>query len=114
MMYWAICPVESTRSSSSTAIPQVTPGERYRVTAWARGLHAAGRTVVNISWFNRQGVFVSGADSARLPAGDSRWSELEVSAVAPRAAAFAEIWLKSAHNPGTVWFDDVTWTRPVP
>ncbi|MGI8448404.1 MAG: hypothetical protein ACR2MP_14725 [Streptosporangiaceae bacterium] len=92
--------------------PQATPGDRYRVTAWARGLHATGRTVVNISWFNRGGVFVSGADSAALPRGDTGWTELEASAVAPRGAAFAEIWLKSAHNSGTVWFDDVTWIRP--
>jgi hypothetical protein len=91
--------------------PQAIPADRYRVTAWVRGRHATGRTVVNISWFSGTGVFLSGADSASLAGGDTPWTELEADAAAPRGAAFAEIWLKSAHNSGTVWFDDVTWTR---
>jgi hypothetical protein len=91
---------------------QAAPGHRYRVTAWVRGLQATGTTVVNITWFSNRGVFLSGADSARLPGGDAQWTELEASSVAPRGAAFAEIWLKSAGDSGTVWFDDVTWTRP--
>ncbi|MGH3166033.1 MAG: hypothetical protein ACRDN0_09085 [Trebonia sp.] len=89
--------------------PEIVPGDRYRVTAWARGQRATGTTVVNISWFNRQGVFMSGIDSARLGAGDTGWTELEATGVAPPGAAFAEIWLKSARNSGTAWFDDVTW-----
>ena len=35
----------------------------------------------------------------------------EAPGTAPPGSAFAEIWLKSADNSGTVWFDDVTWTR---
>lgn len=91
--------------------PQVMPGDRYRVTAWVRGQAATGRNVVNISWLNDNGVFLSGTDSASLPAGDTPWTELTVTAVAPPGAAAAQIWLKSAHDAGTVWFDDVTWTR---
>jgi hypothetical protein len=92
--------------------PQAVSGERYRVTAWVRGRQATGRTVVSITWFSRNGVFLSSADSARLRSGNSTWTELAAASVAPHAAAFAEIWLKSADNSGTVWFDDVTWTRP--
>jgi hypothetical protein len=91
--------------------PRVTPGVRYRVTAWVRGHDATGRTVVNISWLNANGVFLGGTDSAGLPAGGTPWTELAVTAVAPPGAAAAQIWLKSAHDAGTVWFDDVTWTR---
>jgi hypothetical protein len=91
--------------------PQVTPGDRYRVTAWVRGHNATGRSVVNITWLNANGVYLSGTDSASLPAGDTPWNELAVTAVAPPGAAAAQIWLKSAHDAGTVWFDDVTWTR---
>jgi hypothetical protein len=91
--------------------PQVTPGDRYRVTAWVRGLNATGTNVVNITWLNQNGVFLSGTDSASLPAGDTGWTELAATAVAPPGAAAAEIWLKSAHNSGTAWFDDVTWTE---
>jgi hypothetical protein len=91
--------------------PQITPGCRYRVTAWARGSGATGTTVVNLSWFDDQGVFMSGSDSAGLGPGDTGWTELEAVGTAPPGAAFAQIWLKSAHNSGTVWFDDVTWTR---
>ena len=91
--------------------PQVTPGCRYRATAWVRGSEATGTTVVNVSWFDGQGVFMSGSDSPALGPGDTDWTELEATGTAPPGAAFAEIWLKSAHNSGTVWFDDVTWTR---
>jgi hypothetical protein len=93
------------------AAPQVVPGGQYRVTAWVRGREATGTTVVNVSWFNGQGVFMNGRDSASLPAGDTNWTELQATATAPPGAAFAEIWLKSADDSGTVWFDDVTWTR---
>ncbi len=88
--------------------PQVTPGARYRVTAWVHGQNATGKNVVNITWLDDNGVYLSGTDSASLPAGDTPWTRLAVTAVAPPGAAAAEIWLKSAHDQGTVWFDDVT------
>lgn len=91
--------------------PRVVPGDRYRVRAWVRGSGATGTTVVNVSWFDSRGVYMSGADSASLGPGDTDWTELEAMGTAPPGAAFAEIWLKSAHDAGTVWFDDVTWTR---
>jgi hypothetical protein len=91
--------------------PQIVPGSQYRVTAWVRGRDATGTTVVNVSWFDSRGVFVGGADSAGLGSGDTDWTELDATGTAPPGAAFAEIWLKSAHNCGTVWFDDVTWSR---
>jgi hypothetical protein len=89
--------------------PQVTTGHWYNVTAWVRGLKTTGETVVNISWFNDVGTYVSGVNSASLSTGDPNWTELRAAGPAPPGAAFAEIWLKSAHNSGTVWFDDVTW-----
>jgi len=91
--------------------PQIVPGSQYRVTAWVRGHQATGATVVNVSWFDATGVFISGTDSPSLGSGDTDWTELEATGVAPPGAAFAEIWLKSARNSGTVWFDDVTWAR---
>ena len=87
------------------------PGAQYGVTAWVRGQEATGTTVVNVSWYNNQGVYMSGSDSAALNPGDTDWTELEATGTAPPGAAFAEIWLKSADNSGTAWFDDVTWTR---
>jgi hypothetical protein len=68
-------------------------------------------TVVNVTWFDHKGVFLSGVDSAQLPNGDIQWTKLEAIGVAPVGAAFAEIWLKSAHNSGAVWFDDIIWER---
>ncbi|HZU58788.1 MAG TPA: hypothetical protein VFA06_23110 [Actinocrinis sp.] len=91
--------------------PQIVPGGQYRVTAWVRGNRATGTTMVNVSWFDGRGVFISGTDSPTLSSGDTDWTELEATGVAPLGAAFAEIWLKSARNSGTVWFDDVTWAR---
>jgi hypothetical protein len=89
--------------------PQVTTGRWYRVTAWVRGRAATGTSVVDISWFNDTGVYISSVNSASLPTGNTNWTELQVTGAAPSRAAFAEIWLKSAHDTGTVWFDDLTW-----
>ena len=89
--------------------PRIVPGDQYRVTAWVRGAAATGTTVVNVSWFDDHGVFMGG--SAGLGPGDPDWTELEATGTAPPGAAFAEIWLKSAHDSGSVWFDDVTWSR---
>lgn len=91
--------------------PQIVPGAEYRVTAWVRGAAATGTTVVNVSWFDHQGVFMGGSDSPDLGPGDTDWTELAATGTAPPGAAFAEIWLKSAHDSGTVWFDDVAWSR---
>lgn len=90
--------------------PQIVPGCRYRVTAWVKGHAASGKNMVDVSWFDDRGVFMTGTDSTSLPPGDTGWTELQATATAPPGAAFAEIWLKSAGDPGTVWFDDVTWT----
>jgi hypothetical protein len=91
--------------------PQIVAGCQYRVTARVRGQAATGTTVVNVSWYSAQGVFMSGSDSAALGPGDTDWTELEATGTAPTGAAFAEIWLKSADDSGTVWFDDVAWAR---
>ncbi|HEU5354909.1 MAG TPA: hypothetical protein VFU65_10630 [Actinocrinis sp.] len=91
--------------------PQISPGSQYRVTAWVRGHRATGTTVVNVSWFDSQGVYLSGSDSTALKPGDPDWTQLQATGTAPPGAAFAQLWLKSAQNSGTVWFDDVTWTR---
>jgi hypothetical protein len=90
--------------------PRIVPGRRYRVTAWVRGRGTTGTTVVNVSWFDGLGSYMSGTDSASLGSGDTDWTELEATGTAPPGAAFAEIWLKSADNSGVAWFDDVTWT----
>jgi hypothetical protein len=92
--------------------PEVEQGSRYAVTGWARGTRATGKTLINITWFDQKGIFLSGVDSAPLPIGDAQWTKLDTVGVAPPKAAFAEIWLKSAHNSGTVWFDDIIWKRP--
>ena len=91
--------------------PQIVTGCQYRVTAWVRGRAATGTTVVDVSWYDAEGDFISGTDSTGLGPGDTDWTELQATGTAPPAAAFAEIWLKSAENSGTVWFDDVTFTR---
>jgi hypothetical protein len=96
---------------TAPVLPRVVPGCAYRVTAWVRGSRATGTTVVNVSWFDNRGVFLSGTDSAALGPGDTGWTRLQAIGTAPPAAAFAEVWLKSAHDSGTVWFDDVAWTR---
>lgn len=47
----------------------------------------------------------------RLVPGDAWARGQRATGTAPQGAAFAEICLKSAHDSGTVWFDDVEWAQ---
>ena len=61
----------------------IVPGGQYLATAWVRGQDATGTTVVNVSWYNDQGAYMSGSDSATLNPGDTDWTELEATGDGP-------------------------------
>ena len=85
-----------------------SPGGSFTATAWAKGAAATGFNRVAIAWFSASNTYLGQAESPGLPAGTTGWSQLGVTARAPAGAAYAEVHLKSSHNRGAVWFDDVT------
>jgi hypothetical protein len=107
----------SNTGGSSTAVPAYEtspiivpthPGQTFQATAWAMGSAATGSNLIAISWFDANRVYLGQAESAHLPSGTTPWEQLTVTSAAPPGAAYEEVHLKSAHNTGTVWFDDVT------
>ena len=85
----------------------LVPGQPVSASVWARGSAATGTTTLSISYFDAAGVYVGQDSSAPLPDGDSGWTLLRAAGVAPAGAAYVRLYLKSGHNSGSVWFDDV-------
>ena len=87
----------------------IEPGRNFRATVWARGRNVTGSARLALDWFDASGKqLISESPSANVQKGDSDWTQLTVSAIAPSNAVFVEIDLGSYNNRGTVWFDDVT------
>jgi hypothetical protein len=86
----------------------VVPRRSYAATAWVRGLNATGATDVTLAWFDASGAYLGQSESAVLPTGTTDWTLLSAKGVAPTGAAYVQIHLRSGHNRGTAWFDDVT------
>ena len=91
----------------TSPVTPVQAGHKWRAEAFARGTDATGTTEITLSWFDGDGKWIGQHSSNRLPAGDTTWTKLAVSATAPAGAAGVQLHLKSGDNKGTVWFDDV-------
>jgi len=91
-------------------ITTVTAGTTYTATAWARGADAAGLSRVVLVWSDLAGRYVGSTPSRPLPQGNSGWTQLSVSAQPPGGAQSVEIDLQVCEDPGTTWFDDVSFT----
>jgi hypothetical protein len=89
-------------------VTPIQPGEPYVATVWAKGTQATGVSRLSLAWFDAGGRYLSSSSSTSLPTGTTSWTQLQVTDQAPANAAYVEIHLQSAHNSGTVWFDDVT------
>jgi len=89
----------------------VQPSARFSASVYASGDASTGTNVIQIAWFNAAGQYISNSSSAPLPAGSTSWRELSVTSVAPLHASFAQIYLASADNTGTVAFSNVSWSR---
>jgi hypothetical protein len=89
-------------------IQYIVPGRSYTLSAWVKGLDAGGTTDLSIAWFDAGGRYLFQVRSAPLAIGTTSWVRLTVHSIAPKKAAYVELHLRSAHNRGAVWFDDVT------
>ncbi|MCC9308196.1 glycoside hydrolase family 5 protein [Kitasatospora sp. RB6PN24] len=101
------------RSPSYLVEPVEQPtaaGQRVRLTAWARGVRATGRSTIAVTWFDRNGTYLGEDESPPLPAGSSGWRRLSVDSTAPACAAAAVLALKSRGNTGQARFTEVTFS----
>jgi len=91
-------------------IAAIVPNVTYTAGAWVRGQATRGESRVVLVWSNLEGHYIASSDSTSLPSGTFNWRELTVSAKPPPGAAAVEIDLQVCENPGTTWFDDVTFS----
>ena len=83
----------------------------YTLTGKVKTLGNNGEVYISIAWEDKDGAFISTADSPMLPEGDNDWSTLTVSALPPDGAVKLSAWCISNHNAGQTWFDDLELTR---
>jgi len=83
-------------------------GSRYTGSAWVRASANDGTVLVEIVWRNGFGRGLGISLSPALPSGDTGWTLLTASGVAPAGTAYAELLLESRSNHGTAWFDDAS------
>ena len=91
----------------------ITPGERYRASAWVRTYKATGETRVVVEFASRAAQRVSQVGSAAVD-GTHEWRQLLVEATAPPGAERLRVIVRSRQNEGAVWFDDVELARVDP
>ncbi|SNS42074.1 Cellulase (glycosyl hydrolase family 5) [Granulicella rosea] len=103
----------STTSSSGNPSFQIdpltviVPGTSYTASVYVMGLNATGTTEICLSWFNTSGTYTGGSCGGSL-SGTTGWKQISVTATAPAGTIYTVIYLTSASNTGTAWFDDVT------
>jgi hypothetical protein len=91
-------------------IAAIRPGITYKAGAWIRGRATTGISRLVLVWSNAKGQYVASSNSASLPNGSTGWTHLSVAARPPEGASAVEINLQVCENPGTTWFDDVSFT----
>jgi hypothetical protein len=85
-------------------------GHSYSLSGWVRGSAATGSTVVAIGFFDSHGSWLGQAVSAQMAHGDSGWTQLTASGVAPAGTVFRVLYLESTNNSGSAWFDDISFS----
>jgi hypothetical protein len=91
----------------------VRPGDTWTVSASVH-LNHTGKIRVSIAWYDARGAWLGTASSTTNPTTAIAWNTLTVQAKVPAGAVQAEAMLMDALNPGSVWFDDVTYQRTSP
>ena len=88
-------------------VADVDAGATRTASVYVKGLDATGTTQICVAWFGSDFSYLGNACDGAV-SGTTSWSQISVSATAPAGVAFVEIFLTSADNTGTVWFDDVS------
>ena len=94
---------------TSPTAAHIVAGQTYTASVWAKGQASTGTNQIALAFFSVTGAYLGTTVSSAMASGTTTWTQLTVSAVAPAGATTVQIHCKSAHNSGTVWFDDVTY-----
>jgi len=91
----------------------VTPGQRYRATAWVKTVQATGQTTLALEAATRSAETVAMHRSDPI-SGDQDWTQLSVETTVPPRAERLRVVLESRSNDGAAWFDDIALVRVDP
>jgi hypothetical protein len=94
--------------SNLTSLPfGVTPGTKYELSCWARGVSGTGRVGVYFRFLNEKGKPVKKEKVVALPSEVKEWKQYTVVDTAPETAVQAQIWVHSfAKDTPVVDIDD--------
>lgn len=82
--------------SSLFSLPvEVTPGTKYELSAWARGVSGTGGVGLYLRFVNEQERPVAKDKAAVMPAENKEWKRYSVTDTAPEKAVMAQIWIHS-------------------
>lgn len=88
------------------------PDETYRVRVWGRASNPATKCYFSVRWQDKDGKWLSGQLSDKLPTGVRalEWHEMQVSATAPEGAGLLVILLTAdgQTDADKCWFDDLS------
>lgn len=88
-------------------IAAITPNSSHTASVYVMGQDATGTTEVCLSWFSSSFGYLGNNCGGSL-SGTTSWQQISVTATAPSGVAYVELFLTSANNTGTAWFDDVS------
>lgn len=88
----------------------VRPGDTWTVSASVR-LNHTGKIRVSIAWYDAHGAWLGTTSSTTNPTTGTAWNTLTAQAKVPVGAVRGDAMLMDALDPGSVWFDDVTYQR---
>jgi hypothetical protein len=100
---------DTTAGSGLFSLPVgVTPGTKYEVSAWARGVSGTGGVGLYIRFLNEQEKLVKKEKFVAMPAETKEWKRYAIADIAPEGAVMAQVWIHSfAKDTPVLDIDDV-------
>lgn len=87
---------------------EVTPGTRYELSCWARGVSGSGGVGLSIRFLNDKEKVLKKAKSVAMPSEVREWKRYAVLDTAPEGAVQAQIWIHSyAKDKPVLDIDDI-------
>lgn len=94
-------------SFSIYPVANITAGTSYTASVYVQLGAASGTTQICMSWFTSNFTYIDHSCSVSV-SGTAPWQKLTAAGAAPAGTAYVELFLSSANNTGTAWFDDVS------
>ncbi len=86
----------------------VTPGTKYELSCWARGVSGSGKVGVYLRFLNEKEKLVKKEKYVAIPCDAREWKRYAVTDTAPEGAVLAQVWIHSfAKDTPVLDIDDI-------